>query len=82
VCRRNYWVAGGIYIRVRVSLDVASVYKWLIKGLACIYCNGQYDCTIEQELGIYCNGQYDCTIEQELGLNTGGKNTTSGPWTE
>jgi len=66
VCRRNYEVALGIYIRVLVSLYVTSVCGWLIKGLDCIY----------------CNGQYDSTIERELGLNTRGNNTVSGPWTE
>lgn len=66
MCRRNYETGCGINIRIHVSIDAVSVYRWLIKGLGCLY----------------CNGDYDDTIKRELGLTTKGNNTTCGPWTE
>ena len=63
MCRRNYKMGCGISIRIGVSLDTTSVYRWLTKGAGCKY----------------CNGEYDDTIEQELGLSTRNNNTTSGP---
>ncbi len=56
MCHRNYETGYGINIRIYVSIDAVSVYRWLIKGLGCLYCNGDYDNTIKRELGLTTKG--------------------------
>lgn len=52
MCHRNYEMGGGINIPLSVSFNAIGVYRWLIKGPGCRYCNGEYDDTIERELGL------------------------------